>query len=69
MGADRGSRTCRRGTERPPADAGGQLAEQPYRWSQGWFQQPPIGTEVMLGDGLVEVHVGGGVWQTVDAGT
>jgi hypothetical protein len=26
-----------------------------------------VGTEVFLGDGLVEVHVGRGVWQTVAA--
>ena len=26
-----------------------------------------VGTEVFLGDGLVEVHVGRGIWQTVAA--
>jgi hypothetical protein len=43
---------------------GGALVEKPYRWSQRWFDDPPVGTTVVLGDGLVEVHVGGGVWET-----
>jgi len=30
-----------------------------------YFDDPPVGTEVFLGDGLVEVYVGRGVWQTV----
>ena len=28
---------------------------------------PPVGTEVLLGGGLVEIHVGRGIWQTVAA--
>jgi hypothetical protein len=30
-------------------------------------QCPICGTEVLLGDGLVEIHVGRGIWQTVAA--
>jgi hypothetical protein len=41
------------------------LEERPYRWSQRWFDDPPVGTEVNLGGGLVEVYVGRGIWQTV----
>ena len=39
--------------------------EQPYKWSRRWAEEPPVGTEVFLGHGEVEVHVGRGVWQTV----
>ena len=45
---------------------GGPLEERPYKWSRRWHEEPPVGTEVMLGGGLVEVHVGGGVWQTTE---
>ena len=31
------------------------------------YDQSPIGTEVFLGGGPVEVNVGGGVWSTVAA--
>jgi hypothetical protein len=31
------------------------------------YDHSPIGTEVFLGGGLVEVNVGGGVWSTVAA--
>ena len=34
------------------------------RWSRRWCDEPGIGTIVFLGDGLAEVHVGRGVWQT-----
>ena len=30
-------------------------------------QEPPVGTEVFLPGGLVELHVGRGIWQTVSA--
>jgi hypothetical protein len=43
---------------------GSAFVERPYKWSQRWFDDPPVGTTVVLGDGLVEVHVGGGVWET-----
>ena len=39
--------------------------EQAYRWSQRWFDDPPIGTTANLGDGMVEVHLGGGAWQSI----
>ena len=44
---------------------GGFLEETPYRWSRRWCDEPPVGTTVRLGGGLVEVHVGRGIWQTV----
>jgi hypothetical protein len=40
------------------------LEERPYRWSQRGFEDPPVGTTVNLGDGLIEVHVVRGVWRT-----
>ena len=46
---------------------GGFVEETPCRWSRRWYQEPPVGTEVFLGGGLVEVHVGRGIWQTVAA--
>jgi hypothetical protein len=41
--------------------------EEPKRWSRRWCDEPPVGTQVFLGGGLVEVHVGRGMWQTVAA--
>jgi hypothetical protein len=41
--------------------------EKPYKWSQRWCEDPPPGTTVNLGNGLVEIHIGRGIWQTVDA--
>jgi hypothetical protein len=49
---------ARAGWQRMVASAnghGGGLGEQPYRWSQRWFEDPPPGTTVNRGDGLVEV--------------
>jgi hypothetical protein len=43
------------------------LEEQPYRRSQ-WSDDPPPGTTVNLGDGLVEIYVGHGVWQSIPPG-
>ena len=43
----------------------GFVEETPGRWSRRWVDEPAVGTEVLLGDGLVEVHVGRGIWQTV----
>jgi hypothetical protein len=34
--------------------------EAPYRWSRRWHDEPPIGTEVLLGDGLER-----GIWQAL----
>ena len=46
-------------------DGNGFVVETPGRWSRRWCQEPAVGTEVLLGGGRVEVHVGRGVWQTV----
>jgi hypothetical protein len=46
----------------------GQLVDEvPTRWSRRWFEEPAVGTEVSLGDGQVEVHVGRGIWERVVA--
>jgi len=42
--------------------SGAVLEEKPYRWSQRWFDDPPVGTAVTLGDGRAEVYVGRGEW-------
>ena len=47
--------------------SGREFYEVPNRWSRRWYEEPPIGTEVLLGDGLVEIHCGRGIWQTVSA--
>ena len=44
---------------------GREFPEAPYRWSRRWHDEPPVGTEVLLSDGLVEIHVGSGIWQTL----
>jgi hypothetical protein len=41
------------------------VVEEPKRWSRRWCDEPPVGTQVFLGGGLVEVHVGRRTWQTV----
>src|SRR5262245_1715247 len=41
---------------------GGGFPEHPYRWSRRWDDDPPVGTQVLLGGGLVEVYLGGGQW-------
>jgi hypothetical protein len=44
---------------------GTRFEEQPYRWSRRWGGEaanPPVGTQVMLGKGMVEVYLGGGQW-------
>jgi hypothetical protein len=48
---------------------GGGLEEQPYRWSQRWSDDPPPGATVNLGNGLVEVYLVRGIWQTVTRGS
>jgi hypothetical protein len=37
----------------------------PLRWSRRWYEDPAPGTEVTLVNGPVEIHIGGGVWQTI----
>ena len=43
------------------------LEEQPHKWSQRWSDDPPPGTTVNLGNGLVEIYLDRGIWQTVAA--
>ena len=38
------------------------VEEKPYRWSQRWFDDPPVGTTVNARNGMVEVYLGGGHW-------
>jgi hypothetical protein len=45
------------------------IEELPTRWSRRWFDDSAVGTEVFLGNGLVEIRVGRGIWQTVAAST
>ena len=60
-------RSCNRsaGWEKMVNSNGQSVDEAPYRWSRRWHDGPPLGTEVFLGGGLVEVYVGRGIWQTV----
>jgi hypothetical protein len=71
LGPSHASCNARAGWEKRVAvnGNGGSLQEQPYKWSQGWFEDPPPGTTVNLGDGLVEVYLGRGIWQTVPRGS
>ena len=48
--------------QRRPPDP---YVEQPYRWSQRWFDDPPVGTTVTLGNGKVEVYAGNEEWHSV----
>ena len=41
------------------------FVERPYKWSQRWFDDPPIGTTVTLGDGQFEVYAGSGEWHVI----
>jgi len=38
------------------------IEESPYKWSQRWFTDPPFGTTVNRGKGMVEVYLGNGNW-------
>jgi len=44
------------------------LEERPYKWSQRWSDDPPPGTTVNLGDGLIETYLGHGIWETTPRG-
>jgi hypothetical protein len=50
---------------------GGGLQEQPYRWSQRRYDDPPPGTTANIAGepGMVEVYLGHGIWQTVPRGS
>jgi hypothetical protein len=41
---------------------GGQFEEHPYIWSQRWSDDPPVGTQAGLENGMVEVYLGSGHW-------
>jgi hypothetical protein len=38
-------------------------AQQPYRWSQRWYDNPPVGTINDDGGRNPEIYVGNGGWQ------
>jgi hypothetical protein len=42
---------------------GSAFAERPYRWSQRWHDDPPVGT-IVLGDERV-IYLGNGAWQAL----
>jgi hypothetical protein len=54
-------RRCNRATS-------GRRRAMPLRWSRRWFDDPAVGTEVTLGDGLVEIYIGRGIWQRCENG-
>lgn len=51
-------RRCNRAT------SGRHRANQ-LKWSRRWYEDPAPGTEVWLGDGLIEIHIGNGIWETI----
>ena len=53
-------RRCNRSTAGRRASQG-----YPLIWSRRWHDNPAPGTTVNLGDGLVDLHLGAGVWETV----
>lgn len=40
--------------------------EYPYRWSQRWFDDSPVGTINFDGGRNPEIYVGNGEWQPLD---
>jgi hypothetical protein len=50
------------GTRRREAEA-----EKPYRWSQRWFDDPPVGTINYDAGRDREIHTGDGNWQPLDS--
>ena len=44
----------------------GSDGQRPYRWSQRWFDDPPIGTINYDGGRNPEIHIGNGEWQPLD---
>ena len=46
--------------QRPPDP----YVERPYRWSQRWFDDPPVGT-IVLGHEQV-IYLGNGDWKPID---
>ena len=39
-----------------------ELEERPNLWSQRWWDDPPVGTQVLLGNGMCEIYLGSGQW-------
>jgi hypothetical protein len=64
LGPSHKSCNARAGWEKMIASNGNRvdLEEQPYRWSQRWSDDPPVGTQVGLGNGMCEVYLGAGQW-------
>ena len=42
--------------------------ERPYRWSQRWYDDPPIGTVNLDGGRNPEIYLGNGEWQPLREG-
>jgi len=43
-----------------------QFEERPYKWSQRWFDNPPIGTINLDGGRNPEIYIGNGEWKPLD---
>ena len=43
-----------------------QFEERPYKWSQRWFDDPPVGTINFDGGRNPEIYIGNGEWQPRD---
>jgi len=48
-----------------PKMIGRRILRLPDGGTRRWYDDAQVGTEVFLGGGLVEVHVGRRIWQTV----
>jgi hypothetical protein len=46
-----------------------QFEERTYRWSQRWFDDPPVGTINLDGGRNPEIHTGNGEWQPLERRT
>jgi hypothetical protein len=46
---------------------GNRFLEKPYRWSQRWSDDPPVGTINLDGGRNPEIYLGNGEWQPVDS--
>jgi hypothetical protein len=67
LGASHRSFNARAGWEKLVARNGSaaQREERPYRWSQRWSDDPPIGTTANARPGMVELHLGGMPWARI----
>ncbi len=68
LGPSHASCNARAGWEKMVASNGNHvhLEERPYRWSQRWFDDPPVGTVVLGHEQLI--HMGNGLWQPLGDG-